>query len=696
MNKSFHCFGCQTNNNSDLRDYSRADRYVVQRKKSIGPLGLVKRFHLCPQCQKCVQCKLPFSQNRKLADRTETGIVCDTCVKSAIRIKSKRKISQRKISQREEAPPTAPIPTRPPKFRKKGDGTFDHDPHFTEEEALVHLNNMRGFGRYGTTTPPSSATSISEKEKMILRLEKTFPNHLALQITNLVTESVAGDDCCGTLIPYATLSLISSSQPHTQDTIDRLTKMGQRVKLASHGDSSSATFMNGQVVHASTPAHGGGTCTHDVVQQSHICTRIAQKRGGIKRKAHMAAALQIPMQSSTGTTSGTFKTLPRRWEEYVNGDWAKDRYNKDDVSCTPGKNQTFDEWLLHNFFHLSMQYIMEVGFEKEVTSLFAELERRGVAVEYIVAKDLKNEEDVFFDMIGKYPCLSPEQVRRFETARKGAEDKKVSPPTKKGRDPDLSRANRVTWPCYVNGPKADTIVAVLPTIIHGENGRLLAVYIPEYVSRRTVEDFFEPLGDFYHDARTLNEKTGYATVGDALQGEQLKRKSVHKYTPLVSKAENGMTMLGSRSSAANHTSDGNTLVESLKLTQFAIHRHLRDGGLLNFDQELKAALDPVSEHWQSVFPLNFLCTQYCHRHLPSDRRRGYKPDDIVPSLDSHHVIVSFGPTCSYPSPNHSDRDLGFTFALAGKCFGVYFGRTCMVDGNGEITNVVWDFERERR
>jgi hypothetical protein len=715
------CLGCQAKNNDRFKTYQRADLYVVRRKKKIGLFDSLKQFQLCEQCQHCDACTLPFSRKRKLASRDglQQRLVCQFCVERQRLAQYHENTVKRKI-------PTASPPPPPAKFRKSGGGKakYKHDAHYTPEEAMVHLKIFRDLRRTcdatttvtpfekekttplpqrtsstsssSSSTPSTPTTNATEKEKMILRLVKTFPRPLASQITKLVTESVDGNSCCGTLIPYATLGLISSSQPHTQDTIDRLTDLGQRVKLASHGDSSSATFMNGQVMHASTPAHGGGTCTHDIFQQSHVCTRIAQQRGGITRNAHMAAAIQIPMQSSSGNTEGTFKILPRRWQEYVNNDWAKNRYEKDDVSCTPGETQTFDAWLLHNFFHLSMQYSMEYIFEKEVMSLFVELERRGVAVEHIVAKDLKNDPDVYFDMIGKYPCLSPEQERRFETARKVVGNNKAAPKTKKGYDPISSRADRVTWPCYVNGPKADTVVAVLPTIIRDEDGRLLAVYIPEYVSRRTVENFFEPLGDFYHDPRTLNENSVYQTVGDAFRGERLKRKSVHKYTPLVFGAQNGMTMLGSRSSGSNHDRDGNTLVQSLNLSQFAIHRHLREGGLSNFDEELKAALDPVSEHWRSVFPLNFLCTQYCHRDLPSDRRRGYKRGNVVPSLDSHHVIVSFGPTCSYPSPNHSDRDLGFTFALAGKCFGVYFGRTCTFDCNGEITNVVWDFEKKKR
>ena len=498
-------------------------------------------------------------------------------------------------------------------------------------------------------------------------------------ISGSLTKYCTTDANCGTCIPFPTLRAVCSSLQHHQTFIDKMKLQNKQPKVAIFGESGSGTWMNGEVWHSSTAPHGVCDKTRSIVEQSEACCDRARAHNGIPQhqQAHLAAAIQIPIKSTTQATKGIFELLPRQYSKYIDEEWARKRYTKRDVNCLPKENETFKEWLRLNFFHLAVQYHMEVTFEEEVDLLFQQLEGHGVAVDHITVVDKKDDAVVFAEMEAKYPVLSEEQQGRFE----------------KYNAEHHNQNEKVTWPCFVNGESKDTILIVLPTVIRDEDGRMLAVYIPDFVDRGTVKDFFQPLGNFYRDDTKLNEET---TVGKTILAKKLDRRKVHHGSEMVNDAAQGMTMFGSRSCAMNRGIDGNTQANSLKLTKYAVHRDLDEGPWRGFDDRLRSALDPVAEHWRSIFPKNFLSTQYCHKDLPSQRRRGYPGSDAteeVPSLDSHHTIVNFGPTDSYPAPNHTDSDLGFTFAFAGKCYLRYHCRSCTFDEEtGFIESVKWDFQ----
>ena len=213
------------------------------------------------------------------------------------------------------------------------------------------------------------------------------------------------------------------------------------------------------------------------------------------------------------------------------------------------------------------------------------------------------------------------------------------------------------------------------TIIKDTHGRILVVALPESTTRDRCADFFNVFGDGFLDS----------IIGPTLAKCMVQRQTVHTHHCVVDSMSQPMTMFGSRADASNRASDNKTKVQAQQLCQYSIHRKLQlvydnlkqdeNAPTYCFDTKLQSVADPLVQSWNTLLPHFFELVKYCTTSVISIARRGYDETFVPYCIDSTGCLGNAGLSDSYPSPSHSDADLGYCWAFQGKCYKKYMCRT---------------------
>ena len=294
------CLSCQkgVNQNDLSRTYQRS-MYINNRRvpKDSRLKCTTPFFRLCADCQNCATCHNKFSTIRKVARQCATafGLTCDRCVET-VRVQALR-VQKHKAKRKAEEIDSSTQPEMPPRFRTKykdGKTIVVHDPHYTKEEALGHLEALKNIREYGMKVPPlnssqiryrrkvgasstssqssttepnattnttpsqtstttttidtptdhqcqtstttsATGTPIDHRCRLLNRLGHHYPMELAQAISGSLTKYCTTDANCGTCIPFPTLRAVRSSLRHHQTFIDQMKLLNKQPKLVSLG-----------------------------------------------------------------------------------------------------------------------------------------------------------------------------------------------------------------------------------------------------------------------------------------------------------------------------------------------------------------------------------------------------------------------------------------------------------------------------